>query len=456
MTAAPGPVRAPAPRVRLVVLNYNGGEDVVRSVEALAALDWPADRREIVVVDNASGDGSDREVARRVPEARLIRNARNTGFPANNLALRDLDGIDYVGLVNLDAVVSPGWLVPLVAALEADPGLGAASARLLFTAPYVDVTVTSPTSRAGRLDARRLGVLVSGARVGDRDVWRDVHAVEGTWGIEHGDSGHEWWTSDRAVLRLPVSADCPGSRPRGVLRLAAPSTKPVTLRSGDAEVTVTVGADPGWFDVPLAGEARDILNNAGTVVFADGYGADRGFLEPAAGRYVEPDEVFAWSGGSVLLRPAYLADVGLFDERFFLYYEDTDLSWRGRRRGWRYRYVPAAEVRHGLATSSGVATPTFQHYTERNRLAMLAKNAPAPMLARAIVRYALVTLSYARRDLVAPVLGGRRPRPEQVRRRLRSFAGFARLAPALWRERRRLARAATVPEAEVTRGLTPR
>jgi N-acetylglucosaminyl-diphospho-decaprenol L-rhamnosyltransferase len=166
--------------------------------------------------------------------------------------------------------------------------------------------------------------------------------------------------------------------------------------------------------------------------------------------------VFAWSGGGVLLRPAYLADVGLFDERFFLYYEDTDLAWRGRRRGWRYRYVPEAEVRHGHASSSGVATATFQHYTERNRLAMLAKNAPASLLARALTRYTLVTLSYARRDLVAPVLAGRRPRPEQVRRRLRSLAGFARLAPGLWRDRRRLARAATVADDEVIRGLTPR
>jgi GT2 family glycosyltransferase len=458
MTVAPGPAGPPppAPRVRLVVLNYNGGDDVVRSVEALAGLDWPAERREIVVVDNASTDGSDREVVRRVPEARLLRNQRNTGFPANNLALRDLDGIDYVGLVNLDAVVAPGWLAPLVAALEADPGLGAVTSRMLFAGPYVDVEVTSATFRPGRLDRRRLGVRVSGARVAEADVWRDVQAVEGTWGLEHGPDGPEWWTTDHALVRLPVGAAGPGRPATGALRLAAEAAKEVTLRSGTAEVTAVVGPEPEWVELSLAGEARDIVNNVGTVVYADGYGADRGFQEPAEGRYGEPEEVFAWSGGSVLLRPAYLDDVGLFDERFFLYYEDTDLAWRGRRRGWRYGYVPDAVVRHGLATSSGVATPTFQHYTERNRLAMLAKNAPSPMVARAIGRYLLATLSYARRDLVAPVVAGRRPRPEQVRRRLRSLAGFVRMAPALWRERRRLARTATVADADVIRGLTPR
>ena len=61
---------------------------------------------------------------------------------------------------------------------------------------------------------------------------------------------------------------------------------------------------------------------------------------PMARQYAEPADVFAWCGGAVLLRSDYLADVGLLDERFFLYYEDTDLSWRGRARGWRYRFVP--------------------------------------------------------------------------------------------------------------------
>ena len=74
--------------------------------------------------------------------------------------------------------------------------------------------------------------------------------------------------------------------------------------------------------------------------------------------------MFAWCGGGVLLRPRYLADVGLFDERFFLYYEDTDLSWRGRSRGWRYRYVPEAAGaphprrldRRGVAASSSTTS----------------------------------------------------------------------------------------------------
>src|SRR5690606_31730345 len=107
---------APVPRVRAVVLNYNGGDHVVRCVEALRATEYPADRFEIVVVDNASLDGSDAVIADRFPEVRIIPTGANLGFPANNLAMVDLeaDGIDHVALVNNDAFVEPGWLVPLV------------------------------------------------------------------------------------------------------------------------------------------------------------------------------------------------------------------------------------------------------------------------------------------------------------------------------------------------------
>ena len=56
--------------------------------------------------------------------------------------------------------------------------------------------------------------------------------------------------------------------------------------------------------------------------------------------------MFAWCGGAVLLRREYLDDVGIFDERLFLYYEDTDLSWRGTAQG------VAVSVRAGLDHSS--------------------------------------------------------------------------------------------------------
>jgi GT2 family glycosyltransferase len=432
------------------VLNYNGGRHVVDCVGALLATEWPAEAFEVVVVDNASSDGSDAEVRRRYPEVELRPTGRNAGFPANNLALRDLDDVDFVALVNNDAFVEPGWLAPLVDALEADPALGAACPRIVFAPRFLDLTLTTETFRPGGGDGRDLGLRLSGVEVDGEDVWRDAQRVEGFWGIEHGGRREPQfeWTRDRAVLRVPVS-DSPA---KVRLRLAAERPKPA--RVGVTEVPVE--PRPQWVDVEVAGEPYDVVNNVGSVLVEGGYGADRGFLEPDRGQYDEAAEVFAWCGGGVLLRRAYLEDAGLFDERFFLYYEDTDLAWRGRSRGWRYRYVPEARLRHIHAASSGEGTALFQHYVERNRLLMLVKNAPRRLALAAVGRYLLTTSSYARRDAVAPLRRGRRPNLVLVRRRVRSFLAFLRLLPPALVERARNRRRQTVPDAELVGWMVPR
>ena len=71
----------------------------------------------------------------------MIHSPTNTGFPANNLALGDLGGVRYVGLVNNDALVDPGWVRAMVDVLDADVGLGAATGRLVFAPRFVDLHV---------------------------------------------------------------------------------------------------------------------------------------------------------------------------------------------------------------------------------------------------------------------------------------------------------------------------
>ena len=115
----------------------------------------------------------------------------------------------------------------------------------------------------------------------------------------------------------------------------------------DLEVEVPAG-------VPLV----DVLNNAGSMVFRDGYGADRAYQELDRGQYQRPEEVFAFCGGSVASAPRRCARP-MFDDDFFLYYEDTDLSWRLRSLGWRIRYQPAAVARHIHSASSVEWSPLF-------------------------------------------------------------------------------------------------
>lgn len=122
------------------------------------------------------------------------------------------------------------------------------------------------------------------------------------------------------------------------------------------------------------------INAAGDQLGRDGYPAQRGEGQADGPAWDVPTEVFGASGGAVAYRRAMLADVGLFDESFFMYLEDVDLSFRAQLRGWRCWYEPSAEVTHlGSATGGG---PLASYYNGRNLLWLLAKNLPAGLLRR--------------------------------------------------------------------------
>jgi GT2 family glycosyltransferase len=439
----------PFPRVRLVVLNYNGGDWVVRCVEHLEDLDWPPDRLEIVVVDNASADGSDLDLAAR-PRVRLIRSPRNLGFPANNLGLRDLDRVDYVGVINNDAFATPGYLRPLVDALDSDRRIGAACPKIVFAPRFVDLRVHSPTHRPPG-DDRDVGVRISGVRVDGIEQWPSTLFGDGFFPAERGPTEEPEfrWTTGNALVRVPVG---PERRGRSFeLRVASDRELVVKFDGGADSREEVVRPVPTWIDVPLGREPYDVINNVGSDLVNGSWSGDRGFLEADVGQYDLAEDVFAWCGAGVLFRPDYLGDVGLFDERFFMYYEDTDMAWRGRARGWRYRYVPDAVLRHVHAATSVEGSPLFHHYVERNRLVMLTKNAPWWLAGSASARFLLSTASYARRDIVRPVLQRRRPQTGLVRARVRSFAAYLRMAPALLSDRRRLRRRQLVRDEDIVR-----
>jgi len=428
------------PLVGVVVVDHDGGALTVRCVESLLGLDWPPDRLRVILVDNASVDSVAPKLEGRDPRLQVVRSETNLGFAGGcNAGIRLLlPEADHVALLNNDAEADPCWLRALVDALEGDPTVGAVASKVLFSSPFVEVALEAPVHVRGRGDGRRLGVRVLGARVDGVEVSGRIQFVHGFWGPESDGQ----WSSDSALLRLPAGTT-------EELLLAADRDVAVVVRSGSASVSVDVSTEARWCSVPLGASPVDVVNSAGVDLLAGGYGADRGYLEVDSGQYDEAVEVFAWSGASVLLSRAYLESTGLFDERFFLYYEDFDLAWRGRLAGWRHVYAPASVARHVHAATTGLASPLQAHYVERNRLLTLARNAPPSLAWTAAGRFLLITASYARRDVVARLLRGRRPSIEIVRRRLRAFVAFLRLVPGALTGRRRARRGAALSDAQL-------
>ncbi|MFM7535914.1 MAG: glycosyltransferase family 2 protein [Acidimicrobiales bacterium] len=300
-------------RVRVVLVDHDGGAltlDAVRQVLAVAAAE-PGVEVEVVVVDNASRHPV--AAAAEALGARTITLERNVGFGRGcNAALGDLDGIAAVVLLNNDAWPEPGWLGPLLDALDCDERLGAVCPKVL--------------------------------------------------------------------------------RP----------------------------AEPG---------KPDVIDRIGGVLYEGGFGGDLGAGEPDAGQYDDGRELFAWTGCAVALRPAYLADAGRFDPLFFLYYEDFELSWRGRRLGWRYRSAPDSVVRHLGGATIGHGSPLHLAQSVQNRLVTLAIHAPCGL----VVRQFLAEVHSAVRS--------------ERRLRARAIAESLRVLPQALRRRQAVGRTARVPRA---------
>lgn len=232
----------------IVIVSYNGINYLQACINSILEEIHPED--EIILVDNASTDGSADLVREHHPRVRLLDNSTNLGF-----AVACNQGASYAGgenliFLNQDTRVQPGWLAALLAPLEQDPAVGLVTSKILLMA-----------------------------------------------------------------------------RP-------------------------------------------DQIHMCGQEIHFTGFSFGRGFLAPADG-YTTPQQVGAASGASFAIRRNLWEQLGGFDPQLFMYYEETDLSWRARLVGCASLYVPDSIVFHDFALRDSQLAHIF---SERNRLVLILKN----------------------------------------------------------------------------------
>lgn len=186
----------------------------------------------------------------------------------------------------------------------------------------------------------------------------------------------------------------------------------VALERGAAEVAILnddTTVAPNWITLlrgHLAGHRADHRDGDGPVGAAqpklllddgrvqsvgvrwrrDGAGIDIGYGDPDDGRHDGAAPIRCFTGGAVLFTRDFLTDVGGFDERFHLYYEDVDLSLRGGAAGYRFVVEPAAVVRHAMSHSTAADPSGRRYHQERNRLWCLARHGTAAELGAGLAR----------------------------------------------------------------------
>ena len=117
----------------VLIVNWNSGALLSRCLQSLSLQRRAPDR--VVLVDNASTDGSLEQAAAWLGAARVIRLDKNVGFArGNNIAAAAASDADAFALLNPDAFAEPGWLAALVSAAERHPDVAAFASQMRLDA----------------------------------------------------------------------------------------------------------------------------------------------------------------------------------------------------------------------------------------------------------------------------------------------------------------------------------
>lgn len=159
----------------------------------------------------------------------------------------------------------------------------------------------------------------------------------------------------------------------------------------------------------LAGDGKH-LDSTGDIYTVWGLPFPRGRDELDKGQYDSERWVFGASGGASLYRAKMLEQIGLFDEDFFAYYEDVDISFRAQLAGWKIGFEPKAQVIHQIAGTSSRMKGLSTTKTLQNLPWLLWKNVPTRLLLiiwpRFVVAYTLMAMRALMRGEFLPFIKG--------------------------------------------------
>ncbi len=157
--------------------------------------------------------------------------------------------------------------------------------------------------------------------------------------------------------------------------------------------------DVGIATSKILNEEGDKLDSTGDYYTVWGLPYPRGRGEEDINKYDHKTNIFAASGGASLFRVGMLKQIGLFDEDFFAYYEDVDLSFRAQLAGWKVKYVPTAIVHHQIGATSSKVKGFTTYQTLKNLPLLLSKNVPSKYFFKVAIRFKLAYLMFILRSV---------------------------------------------------------
>ena len=121
------------------------------------------------------------------------------------------------------------------------------------------------------------------------------------------------------------------------------------------------------------------LDSTGDFYTIYGLPFPRGRNQIDTGQYDDSTDIFGASGGASLYSAKMFAQIGIFDEDYFAYYEDVDISFRAQLYGWKVKYQPKAVVRHHINGTSSKISGFATYHSAKNFWFTYVKNMPTKL-----------------------------------------------------------------------------
>ncbi len=351
-------------KATVIVLNWNGKKFLEANINSI--LNQSYSNFDILVVDNASSDDSVRYIqglSNKFKKIKLLSLNKNLGFTGgNNAGIRRVikEGkSEFVVLLNNDVKVHPNWLECLLKGFNF-PNIGITTSKILFYFPYEKITLIP-----------RGDVILKGINIGNQ--------------IYHCLVFNEGFTNNGSLLFFPFKLKS-GKK----YDIAVPCD---TLKGNLQELSlefigdgISVITQHKKLKMKKSGKAvfkvscEYVINTAGSnfnkkkMVFQE-----RNMYE--FNRDLPTTIVDSACGASMAIRINLLKKFGLLDDRFYMYFEDTELSYRFNKGGYRTLFVNDSICYHWFwGSSGGKITENQAYYNTRNRLLFIWKNISDPKM----------------------------------------------------------------------------
>lgn len=166
-------------------------------------------------------------------------------------------------------------------------------------------------------------------------------------------------------------------------------------------LVLTMEANPraGIVTSKMINDTSEYLDSTGDIYTIWGMSYPRGRREANTDKYDSQKEVFGASGGASLYRHKMLKETGLFDEDFFAYYEDVDISFRAQLAGWKVLYEPKATVYHHIGATSSRLKGFATYHTMKNLPILAIKNVPKGLVSKVWPRLMLAHMLFLGRAI---------------------------------------------------------